>query len=234
MCSCCVKLQRKLYKPLTTTLSEAFKALQCSAFQRFQRKFDRQLPTQHEEELQVLTGKMPCFGLLDTCKLSGIHSYPALYSCRKWATFSYDTEEINRPTKPIAIPSLRLQKQLPENPFLHMQRPILLTTLLMITFHWLAKVPTLLSVLLVFMEQKDSKCFKINCLLSLQSKSAIKTVVMHQHVWEVGQLSRYSISLHGQLHPNARIRRTLWCFWRWFSDNAAKGTLTVSHLWAFS
>lgn len=114
---------------------------------------------------------------------------------------------INRPTKQIRVPSLRLQKQLPENPFIHIQLPILLMTLLMITFHWLGKVPTLLSFF--FIQQNERKgCFEINCQLSLHSKSAIKTAVMHQNVWDVGQPSRYCICLLRQLHPNARIRRT--------------------------
>lgn len=45
-------------------------------------------------------------------------------------------------------------------------------TLLMITFHWLAKVQTLLSILFVFLGQNEEKhCFDRHYLLSLQSKS---------------------------------------------------------------
>lgn len=133
---------------------------------------------------------MPHLGLSNLIKTTWHpHFLQAVYSCRKWAALCHDTEEINRPTKQIRVPSLRLQKQLPENPFIHIQLPILLMTLLMTTLYWLAELPTPLSILFIFdffffffLGQNERKCFDRNCLLSLQSKSVIKAAVKQQNV----------------------------------------------------
>lgn len=139
---------------------------------------------------------MPHLGLSNLIKTTWHpHFLQAVYSCRKWAALCHDTKEINRPTKQIRVPSLRLQKQLPENPFIHIQLPIPLMTLLMITLHWLAELPTPLSILFIFdffffLGQNERKCcFDRNCLLSLQSKSVIKAAVKQQNVgdFQTGQ-----------------------------------------------
>ena len=93
-------------------------------------------------------------------------------------------KETNRPTKQICIPSLRLQKQLPENPFIHRQLSILLMTLLMKTFHWLAKVQTLSSILLIFLGKVGGNAVFFSV---YRRKSSIKLAVIHQNVWDYGQ-----------------------------------------------
>lgn len=120
-------------------------------------------------------------------------------------------KEINRPTKQIRILSLRPQKQLPENPFLHTQLPIVLMTLLMITFHWLAKVPTLLSILFIFFFRAnwEKALFWQKLPVVFTEQNCNKNNSSYASDCEILDSPVDTVFFpHRQLHPNTRIRRT--------------------------
>ena len=107
-----------------------------------------------------------------------------MLSSKKWATLCYDTETINRATKHICILSLGVQKQLPENPFIHTPFPILLMTLLMITFHWQSMFPIGLFILYLFvfcLEKRENIFFWQKLLFAFTAQICNK-MAFTQHV----------------------------------------------------